>query len=182
MQAHRAVSDLPKEKHWTARLIGQCGFEFTLAHLRFERLAQGVFGTKESVGWHQASYALVRPKMVVVGKVVGQALARLGQVFWARSLPKLFSDRLPQALALPQGLWVVRACDDVANALAQEQLLKAAFSAPRKVLAPLVGQHFARLAKTSNALEQRLLDELAALLRGELPADYVAAKVIQKDR
>jgi hypothetical protein len=182
VQRHRTVADLPEEEDRSARGLLQRQGQLVGLHLRLERLAQRVLGAEEAVGGHGSVDALMRAEVVVVAEEVRHALPRLGQVLGPGAVPQLLSDRLPQALALTQGLGMVRARDDVADALACQELLEGALPAPGEVLAALVGQDLLRLAVTGDAFQERLADEFATLLRRQLPAHDVAAEVVQEDR
>ena len=106
---------------------------------------------KKTVGRHQPVDPLVRAKVVVVGEVVPETLARLGQVLGLGAVPQLLGHRLPQPLALAQRLGVVRARHDVPDALAVEQLVEGALAPP--------GEWYWRpwSVKTSSGLPKRAM-------------------------
>ena len=120
--------------------------------------------------------------MVVMREEMGEALARVVEVLRMDALPELARDRLPQSLTLAERFRMVRAGNDVLDALADQQLLEFASAAPREVLASLIGQDLVRLAEARDAIEQGLGDQLARLPEPEREAHHIAAVVIQEHR
>lgn len=138
VQRNALVSDLTDEINRRARSVVERHAQFIGRVLAFEGLAQGAFGMKETVRGHQAINALVRAKMVVVAKPMTETTARVFQVLWDSTVPKFVANGFPKPLALAKSLRVMRAAHDMRNALLGEQLLKAAFATPCKVLTTLI--------------------------------------------
>jgi hypothetical protein len=144
---YRALPDPADQVDRTPRLLVQGEQQLVFRVLRLELFADRILGSEKPVRRHQAADPLVRAVVVIVGDEVRQALARFFQVLRLYAAPEFFLHRLPETLALAHGLRVVAACYDVADALLDKQLLKAAFSPPCEVLASLVGQHLLGLAE-----------------------------------
>lgn len=181
MQRDALLTDLTDEVNRLARRFVQGKAQLVLLQLTLQRGAQSTLRLKEAICWHQPPDSLVRTKVVVVAKPMPEPAPCILEVLRLRTIPKLVAHGLPQPLALPQGLRVVRAAHDVLNPLLEQQLLKAALSAPCKVLPPLVGQHILRLAKPGNPLQERFRHQRCALMRRQRPSHDETTVIIEKD-
>lgn len=164
-QSHLLVADLAEQVHALARRFSHRLIQLARRQTLFVRPAQRLLRPEESIGGDEPTDALVRAEKVVVRDKVRKPLARVRQILRLCALPEFAADRLPQPLALAQGLRVVCSCDDVLDAFAQEHLLKLALAAPGEVLPALVGEHFLGFAKARDAVHQGFDHELCALLR-----------------
>ena len=182
MQGDPLRADLPRQVHPRARAIAQRSAQLVSDELRLHRLPHRALRAEEAIRRHQPVDPLVRAEEVVVADVVRQPAPRVLEVLRLRPVPEFVADGLPQPLALPERLGVMRAAHHVLDAFLREQLLEAALAAPGVVLAALVGQHFDRLPVARDAVQEGLGDERGPLMARELPRHDVAAVVVQEDR
>jgi hypothetical protein len=125
---------------------------------------------------------LVRALEVVVLHEEPRAALAIVEVREHRAREKLLPHRLPEALDLAAGLWMMRAALDVPDPLAAKLLLEARRTAPSGVLAPLVGQDLARRPVVGNAARERLQHQGTPLVVRHHQAYEVARVIIQKRR
>lgn len=111
-----------------------------------------------------------------------EALPCLIQIEWPHALPKLVTDRFPEALAFSHGLRMVASGHDVLYSLLLEKALELGFSSPGKVLTALIGENLLRAPKALDTVEESFHDKLTRLLKPQAPANNVTTIIIQKDR
>jgi hypothetical protein len=181
MQRNLAISDLAEQKDWLAWQLVHRERQLVLRDLGLDRLARGILGGEEAVRGYQPVQGLMRPEVVVKREIVFEALARIDEILRSHAVPKFGADGLPQPLAFPDSLRVMRTSDHVLDPFAQEQLLELAPAPPREVLPSLIGQHFLGLAKARNAIQQRFGDELGGLPQPERKAHHIATMIVQED-
>lgn len=135
---------------------------------------------KEAIRRHQALDALVRALEVVrVDEEPNPSLA-IRKVREDRARQKLFPERLPEALDLPERLRVLRPALDVPDPLAAELKLEVRLTSPGRVLAALVGQDLPRRAVRGDAAAQRLHHELRALMVRQRVRDDEARVIVHE--
>jgi hypothetical protein len=181
VQGHLLLADLPEEEDRRPRPLAESEQQLVLLNRRLDRLTHRRLRSEEAIGRDEPADPLVRTEVVVVAKVVLEPLARLGEVLRMHTVPEFATDRLPQTLALAERLRMMRACHDVRDALALEQLLEVAPAAPREVLRPLVRQDLQRLAEARRPFEQRLADRDRRHPQVQGPRHDVAAEVVEED-
>jgi hypothetical protein len=140
VQAHRLVADLAHQEHRLARRLVQRHGQLVLGPGRFNGLAHLALRPEEAVCRCGVVDALVWAEMVVMVDEVGQPLLGFQQFLWFNTGPEFFAHRAPEALALAQGLRVMRPRHHVLDPLLRQQLLELALAAPGEILAPLVAQ------------------------------------------
>ena len=182
VHAHPFLADLPKQVDRLPRRFVEREPQLVRRKLFLERRTHAALAAEEAVRRHQSVDPLVRPKVVVVREEVREPLLRISQVLRLGALPELFAHALPQPLALPECLRVVRAAHHVLDAFADQQLLKRALAAPREVLPALIRQHLFGFAVARDPFEQGIDHQVRRLPRGEFPRHDVAAVVVEEDR
>ncbi len=110
-----------------------------------------------------------------------EPLPRLLEVLRPRPVPELGVERLPEPLALPERLRVVRPRHDVPDPLPLEHLLEVAPPPPAVVLPPLVRQHLQGLPEARDRAQHGLDHHLAPLVRREIPPRHVPREVVEED-
>jgi hypothetical protein len=109
VQRYLAAADLPEEKEGLSMCFAEREIQLVRAHLLLQRVAQCVFGREEAVGRYQTRDALVWAEVVVMRNEMRQLLPRTPKILWFDPLPEFVPDRGPEALALSEGLGMVRA-------------------------------------------------------------------------
>ena len=144
---HRLVSQLARQVEGLAqRLLHREPLGVQL-HRGLHRRPHLRRRAEEAVGRDQAVDALVRPAEVVAVDEEPQPPHAVVEVGEHRPREEFVPQRLPEALRLPQRLRVMRARLDVTDAVALELRLEDGLPAPRRVLPPVVRQHFHRRAE-----------------------------------
>ena len=138
-------------------------------------------GPEETVCWYQARYPLVRPAEVVAIDEERESSLAVGEVGKDGAAEEFIPQRLPEALRLPQCLWMVWPALQVGNALPLQLGLEFSLPAPRRVLPPVVGQHLTRHAKCRQPTLEGLHHQLRLLPVRHRVADDEAAVVIHED-
>jgi hypothetical protein len=118
---------------------------------RFEGLAQCGLDFEETVRRAQPANALVRPLVVVVFDPEFDAFARIFERVKRRPFEKLLPDRGPEPLDFPQGHGVMRTALDMRDAILAQLRFETGGAPPRRVLAPIVGEHFLGRLKLAHA-------------------------------
>jgi hypothetical protein len=139
-------------------------------------------GSEKPIRRHRPRDALMRaPEVVGLHEERNPSLAIL-EVREDRPRQKLFPQRLPETLDLPQRLRMVGTALDVANALTPELPLEIGVPAPRHVLPSLVGQDLARRAVLRNAPRQRLQHQRRPLVMRQNQRHQVPRVVVHEGR
>lgn len=140
------------------RVVGDALFD-GLTHLRS--------GAEEAVCRHETSERLVRPLEVVGMNEEPDTACAVCKIRKHRARQKLRPKRLPKAFDLADGLRMLWATLDVANAVAAELVLEFRFAAPSGVLPALIGEDFARRPEVRDAACERLHHERRPLVMRE---------------
>jgi hypothetical protein len=151
-------------------------------HALLDRRAHVRRRLEEAVRGHQPIDALVRPLEVVRVDVQTKPTLAVGVVAEDRTTQKLLPQRLPETLHLAQRLRVLRPALDVRDALTTKLLLEVRLAAPRRVLAPLVGEDLARRAPRRDRALQCLHHQRRALVVRHRPAHHEARVVVHEGR
>lgn len=137
---------------------------------------------EESVRRHQPAQRLVWPSEVVRLDEEAQPSLAISEVGEDGAREKLFPQRLPEALDLPQRHRVLRAAANVADAVLPECLLEGRLAAPRRVLPPVVGQHFLRRPIRRDAAFERLEHQRGFVVMRQHVRHHKARVVVEERR
>jgi hypothetical protein len=170
VQAQRLPADLAHQEHRLSRWFVQRQGQLVPGPGGLQGPPHLDLRPKEAVGRHGVVDALVGAEVVVVVDEVTQALLGLVQLLRLGPAPELRAHRPPEALALAQGLGVVRPGHHVLDALLHQQLLELALAPPGEILPALVREQLLGLAEALHALKQGLLHEHAGLLHPRVSA------------
>jgi len=182
MKRKLLIANLADDKNGLPRGFSRGKPDLVLTQRFFDHLTDIALQFEKTIRGHHPIDPLMRPEVVVVIHIVREALAGLAQLLRLHPLPELLVHRLPESLALSDRLRMMRARHDVPDSLSDHQLLKVTFSAPAKILRPLVRQHLLGFSKTLDTRQQRFHHELLALMHLQRPAHDVAAAIVQEDR
>jgi hypothetical protein len=149
---------------------------------RLDRRTHRGSRTEEAVRRGQPLERLVRTLEVVVLHEQRHAPLTVLKVSKYRARQQLLPQRLPEALDLAAGLRVVRAALHVRNPVALELRFELSRSAPRGVLAPLVGQDLARCAVVCDRARERLQHQSAPLVMRHRQAHQVPRVIVEECR
>ena len=142
--AEGLVSELPRQVEGLAWRLLQREPRRVLLHRGLHRRPHLRRRAKVPVRGHQPRDALVRPPEVVAVDEEAQPPHAVVEVGKHRTRQEFIPQCLPEALRLPQRLWVVRAALQVLNVVALQLLLELRRPSPGRVLPTVVGQHLAR--------------------------------------
>lgn len=181
MQAHSLAVDLADQKHRSTRRFAYRKPDRVAIDRRLDRLSDFALQPKKTVSRNHVSDPLVRTEVVVVIDKMLESLPGLGQLLWPSSAPELGLYRVPKPLAFSERLRMLRARDDVLDAVPDQQLLKFIFSAPAEVLSTLVRQRLLGLSEFLNPVLKNFDHKLRGLLQGERPGHDVPAVIVHED-
>ena len=149
-------------------------------HLRFDGGADVRRRPEEAIGRHQTLDALMRALEVVVLDEQPEAPQAVREVSEHCLAQKLLPQRLPKSLDLAERLGMLRTALAVCDAVSAELLLKLGLTAPRRVLATLVGEHLPRLPVLRDAALESLDEQTRFLVVGHRPRHQVARVVVHE--
>jgi hypothetical protein len=135
---------------------------------------------EESIRGHQPLDALMRTLEVVRVDEKPQSPIAIREVGKDSSTQEFLPKRFPESLHLAERLRVLRSALDVTDALAPQLLLEVGLPAPRRVLAPLVGQDLLRRAVLRDPARQRLHHQRRALVVRHRPGHDEARVVVHE--
>ena len=133
--------------------------------------------TKETVGRDAAVDALMRALEIVVLDEELEPPQAVREIREDRLAKKFLPERFPEAFDLSKRLGMLRSALAVRDAATPKQLLKLRRSAPRRVLPPLVGQHFAWLAVLRDAALERIDHQARLLMMRHRPRHQVVGLI-----
>jgi hypothetical protein len=146
-------------------------FERVFADAFLDGLAQFVLDFEEAVRRAQATDALMRALVVVMLDPQADALAGLLEVVELGTAEEFAPDGVPEAFHLAQGHRMMGSGADVGDAVLGHLVLEAARSAPGRILAAVVGEHFLRHAELGGGPAINLDDGLGGLAAEQVDAD-----------
>ena len=118
--------------------------------------------------------------MVIELHPVRYALPGFLEVCELRTVQKVLEYRLPEPLDLPERHRMVRLAPDVFYAILGKFHLKLRGAAPRRILPPVVGEHFFRHAVFGHRLPIHFEHVLGGLAREEPQSDDVSRMVVDE--
>lgn len=151
-------------------------------HRRLYRRSHLWGRAEEAIGGRHALERLMRALEVVVLHEERCAPLAIVEVGEHRPRQELLPQGLPEALDLAAGLRVVRPALHVRDAVPLELLLEGGRTAPRGVLAALVGEDLARGAVVGDAARERLHHERALLVVRHHQAYEIARVIVHEGR
>jgi hypothetical protein len=119
-------------------------FQHVVGHSRRHRFAQFRRHFKKAVGGAHPADPLVRPFVVVVSDPQPDSFPGRFKAVERRSGQKLLPDRRPKPLHFPQRHRMLRTAFDMGHPVLLQLGLEPARPAPRRILPPVVGEHFLR--------------------------------------
>jgi hypothetical protein len=149
-------------------------------HRRLDRRAHLGRRAEEAIGGGQALEPLVRALEVVVLHEERPSSLAVVEVGEHRPGQELLPHRLPEALDLAAGLWVVGPALHVRDAVSPELLLERGRAPPRRVLAPLVGEDLARGAVVGDGARECFHHERALLVMRHHQAHEITRVIVHE--
>jgi hypothetical protein len=131
---------------------------------------------------YQPLERLMRALEVVVLDIKRDAPLTVRKVREHGARQQLLPQRLPEALDLAAGLWMMRPALDVPDAVALEFGFELGVAAPARVLPALIGQDLARRAVLGDTTRQRLQHQGAALVMRQRQTHQISRVIVQERR
>jgi hypothetical protein len=179
--AEGLIAQLPRKVEGLSHGLLQREASRVLTHRCFERGADLRRRAEVPVGRYQSPDALMRAPVVVAVDEERQPPDAVVEVCEDGAAQEFVPQRLPEALCLPQRLWVVWAALEVVDVLSAQLGLEFRLPSPRCVLTPVVRQYFERRSEGGDAALERLEHELRALPVRYRVAHHEAAVVVHED-
>ncbi len=139
-------------------------------------------GPEVAIRRYQPVERLMRPLEVVVLDVKRDAPLTVRKVREHGARQQLLPQRLPEALDLAAGLWMMRPALDVPDAMLLELSFELGIAAPTRVLAALIGQDLARRPILGDPAGQRLQHQGAALVMRQRQTHQITRVIVQERR
>ena len=174
------VAESADQVEWLRSRLVLCESQRVCVDLPLDRRTYLWRRAKEPVRGHDAVDALMRPLEVVVLDKQLDTSERIREVGKHRLAKKLFPQRFPEPLDLPQRLRMLRTALAMLDAVAAHQLLKRSLASPRRVLSALVRQHLARLPVIGNATLKCFDDQARLLVMRHRPRHQVSRVVVHE--
>jgi hypothetical protein len=146
-------------------------FEGVFADALLDGLAQFVLDFEEAVRRTHAADALMGALVVVMLDPQADALAGLLEVIELGAAEEFAPDGVPEPFNLAQGHGMMGSGADVGDAVLGHLVLEAARSAPCRILAAVVGEHFLGDAELGGRPPVNLDDGLGGLAAEQVDAD-----------
>ena len=124
----------------------------------------------------------MRPLEVVGADVERKPLLEVREVGEDRPRQEFLPQRLPEALDLAHGLWVLRPALDVPNPFSPQLFLEFRRPAPRRVLPPLVRQDLLRRSVGGDAAPKSLHDQGRSLVVRQGKRNQVPRVIVHEGR
>jgi hypothetical protein len=153
-----------------------------LRHRRLDRTPDLRRRSEEAVRGRKSLERLVWPLEVVVLHEERCAPLAVVEVGEDRPRQKLVPHRLPEALDLAAGLWMMRTALHVRDPVSLELLLEGGRSAPSRILPPLVGEDLAWRTVVGDRARKRLHHKRALLVVRHHQAHEIARVVVHERR